>query len=54
MAAAKAGKPQGYYYEYGNSSFNDKENSDTCANFRSDNNSYHYAGNDDDREYEAE
>ena len=53
MAAAK-GKLRGYYYEYGNSTFNDKENSDTYANFRSYSNSYHYAGNDDEREQETE
>ena len=48
IAAAKAGPPRGYCYEYGNSTFNDRISADAYNNFRSYNNSYRYEGEDND------
>ena len=45
--AAKAGPTKGYFYEYGNSTFNDRGNADAYNNFRSYNNSYRFEGDDD-------
>ena len=42
-----AGPPRGYFYEYGNSTFNDRGSADAYNNFWSYNNSYRYEGEDD-------
>ena len=40
-AAACAGPPRGYFHEYGNSWFNNRENDDAYNMFRSYNNEYY-------------
>jgi len=40
-AAAYAGPPRGYFHEYGNSWFNNRENDDAHNMFRSYNNEYY-------------
>ena len=48
--AANAVPPRGYFYEYGNSTFNDRSNADAYNNFRSYNNLCPYEGEDDKKE----
>ena len=50
-AAACAGPPRGYFHEYGNSWFNNRDNDDAYNMFRSYNNEY-YRGDDADDEFD--